>query len=101
MGDRAGVCARVSGRVSVWKVHQMRGNKSAPVAVCSSCELEHFLQLEQSGGHVLRGFTKVLKFGAATVGFTNLSRNKVQLNQWVRRSAPVLQLLSINRQLLT
>ena len=75
--------------------------KSAQVGVCSSCEPEQILQPEHSGGHVFTGLEKVLRSGAAHVGFTNLSRNKVQLNQWVRRSAQVLRLLYINIQLQT
>ena len=75
--------------------------KSAQVGVCSSCEPEQILQPEHSGGHVFTGLEKVLRSGGAHVGFTNLSRNKVQLNQWVRRSAQVLRLLYINIQLQT
>jgi len=59
---------------------------------CSSCGPEQNNQPERAGGPVFIGLQNVLRSGGAHVGLVNLSRNKVQLNQWVKRSAQVLRL---------
>jgi len=62
---------------------------------CSSCGPEQNNQPEHSGGPVFTGLQNVLRSGSAHVGLVNLSKIKVQLNQWVRRPAQVLRLLPL------
>ena len=73
----------------------IRALKKCSGSGCSSCGPEQNNQPEHSGAQCLCGLQNVLRSESAQVGLVNLSRNKVQLNQWLRRSAQVLRLLPL------
>ena len=70
----------------------IRALKKCSGSGCSSRGPEQNNQPEQSGGHCFCGLQNVLRSESAQVGLVNLSRIKVQLNQWLRRFAQVLRL---------
>ena len=73
----------------------IRALKKCSGSGCSSRGPEQNNQPEQSGAQCLCGLQNVLRSESARVGLVNLSRNKLQLNQWLRRFAQVLRLLPL------